>query len=300
MAERLSVGLVGAGPWAGMFTAPMVAAGPATTLTAVWARRAEAAGELAQRYGVPAVGSLDDLFATCNAVAFAVPPGVQATIAVDAAAAGKHLLLEKPLAFTVEAAEGVARAVDRAGVVTQMILTNRYTTAVADFLTGLDGERVLTVRADFVSAAALDGSPFATPWRREDNALLDLGPHVLDLIEAAAGPARVVTAANVGGCITATLAHDSGAVSQMMLSITTPGADGHFRVTAVTDRRRSDLADPTAAQSSEEVHRAITDRFARAVHAGQADPALDVHRGVRLQRLLDAVSRAAGERLDPR
>jgi predicted dehydrogenase len=277
-----------------MFTAPMIAAGPATTLSAVWARRAEASGELAQRYGVPAVGSLDDLFATCTAVAFAVPPDVQATIAPVAAAAGKHLLLEKPLAFTVEAAEDVARAVDRAGVVTQMMLTNRYTTAVAEFLAGLDGDRVLALRAEFVSGSALEGSPFATPWRREDNALLDLGPHVLDLLEAAAGPAGVVTAANVGGCVTATLSHDSAAVSQVMLSITTPGADGHLRVTAVADGGRTDLTDPTAAQPTEDLHRAITDRFAAAVRAGQADPALDVHRGVRLQRLLDAVRRAAG------
>src|SRR5689334_24082209 len=127
MPDALSVGLVGAGPWAGMFTAPMLAAGPATRLAAVWARRAEAAGELAARYGVPAVGTPSDLFAECDAVAFAVPPDVQAAVAVEAAAAGKHLLLEKPVAFTVDAAEDVARAVDEARVVTQLVLTNRYT-----------------------------------------------------------------------------------------------------------------------------------------------------------------------------
>jgi predicted dehydrogenase len=93
VADVLRVGLVGAGPWAGMFTAPMLAAGPATALAAVWARRAEASGDLAARYGVPAVGSLSDLFAECDAVAFAVPPNVQAEIAVQAAEAGKHLLL---------------------------------------------------------------------------------------------------------------------------------------------------------------------------------------------------------------
>jgi predicted dehydrogenase len=292
-AERLRVGLVGAGPWAGMFTGPMLAAGPATALSAVWARRAEAAEELAQHFDVPAASSLPDLFASCDAVAFAVPPDVQAMIAPDAAAAGKHLLLEKPLAFSVGAAEDMARAVDRAGVVTQMILTNRYTDAVADFLAGLDGVGVHALRADFVSASALEGSPFATPWRQQDNALLDLGPHVLDLLEAAAGPARVVTAASVGGCVIATLAHESGTVSQMMLSITTPGAAGPLRLTAVTDRGLRDLADPDT-QPRQEVHRVITDRFAAAVAAGTPDPALDVHRGVRLQRLLEAVHRAAG------
>jgi predicted dehydrogenase len=217
---------------------------------------------------------------------------VQASIAVEAAAAGKHLLLEKPLAFAVEAAEDVARAVDSAGVVTQMVLTNRYTDTVAEFLADLGGARVHVLRAEWVSGAALEGSPFATPWRQQDNALLDLGPHVLDLLEAAGGAAEVLTAASRGGCVTATLAHESGAVSQVLLSITTPNSSGRLRMTAVTDRGQTELADP-AVQPRAEVHRAITDRFAAAVTAGAADPALDVHRGVRLQRLLDAVRRAA-------
>jgi predicted dehydrogenase len=258
----------------------------------VWARRPEASAKLARHYDVPAVSSLADLFALCDAVAFAVPPDVQASIAVEAAAAGKHLLLEKPLAFAVEAAEDVARAVDSAGVVTQMVLTNRYTDTVAEFLADLGGARVHVLRAEWVSGAALEGSPFATPWRQQDNALLDLGPHVLDLLEAAGGAAEVLTAASRGGCVTATLAHESGAVSQVLLSITTPNSSGRLRMTAVTDRGQTELADP-AVQPRAEVHRAITDRFAAAVTAGAADPALDVHRGVRLQRLLDAVRRAA-------
>src|SRR5690606_24187086 len=46
-ADALTVGLVGAGPWASMFHAPAIAGGPETRLAAVWARRPEAAGELA-------------------------------------------------------------------------------------------------------------------------------------------------------------------------------------------------------------------------------------------------------------
>jgi hypothetical protein len=53
-----------------------------------------------------------------------------------------------------------------------------------------------------------------------------------------------------------------------------------------------DLPDRTPA--AREVHRAIIDRFAAAGRAGTADAAFDLHRGVRLQRLLDAVRRAAG------
>ena len=38
----IRVGLVGAGPWAGLFTAPMLASAPGLSLAAVWARRASA------------------------------------------------------------------------------------------------------------------------------------------------------------------------------------------------------------------------------------------------------------------
>ena len=41
-----------------------------------------------------------------------------------------------------------------------------------------------------------------------------------------------------------------------------------------------------------EVWRAITDEFAATVRTGEPHP-LDVHHGVRLQRVLDAVSRSA-------
>ena len=111
----IRVGLVGAGPWAGLFTAPMLASAPDLTLAAVWARRTVAAEELAGGHGAAVVGSFDDLLAACDAVAFTVPADVQASLAVAAARAGRHLLLEKPVGFTVAEAEAVAAAVDEAG-----------------------------------------------------------------------------------------------------------------------------------------------------------------------------------------
>ena len=97
------VGLVGAGPWAGMFHAPMLSADAGTTLAAVWSRRPEAAEQLATAHGATAASSFGDLLSRCDAVAFSVPPDVQAELAPTAALAGKHLILEKPLAFTARA-----------------------------------------------------------------------------------------------------------------------------------------------------------------------------------------------------
>ena len=67
-------------------------------------------------------------------MAFAVPPDVQAALAVRAAEAGRHLLLEKPVATTLADAERLAAAVDRAGVRSQVVLTIRYRPEVRAFL----------------------------------------------------------------------------------------------------------------------------------------------------------------------
>jgi predicted dehydrogenase len=296
----IRVGLVGAGPWANMFTAPMLASAPGMSLAAVWARRAAAAEAVARQHGGVAVASFEDLLAACDAVAFTVPPDVQAPLAVVAARAGRHLLLEKPVAFTVADAEAVAAAADAAGVATQLMLTYRFTEQVRTFLGGVAGARVRYVRITCVGGGALDGSPFATPWRQQSRAVLpDVGPHTLDIAEAAAGPIVAVRATEVGGVVTVTTLHDSGASGHVAISGTTPGARGVIEAEAVTDAGRFVLADPTPYQPAE-VQRVIAEEFGRAVRAEIRQP-LDVHRGVRLQRLIAAVDAAidSGDAVSP-
>lgn len=81
----LEVGLVGAGPWAQLVHGPVLAAGPETRLAGVWARRPEAASELAGRLGVRPFARYEDLVDASEALAFAVPPVVQAELAGAAA-----------------------------------------------------------------------------------------------------------------------------------------------------------------------------------------------------------------------
>jgi predicted dehydrogenase len=289
----IRVGLVGAGPWAGMFHAPLLAVGPGLTLSAVWARRPEAARQLAGQHGAVAVATFDDLLTRCDAVAFSVPPDVQAALAPVAARAGKHLLLEKPLAFTVEDAEAIAAAADEAGVATQLILTYRFTSPVREFLAALDGSTVRHVRTAFVTAGALPGSPFATPWRQlAGSAVLDVGPHALDLAEATAGPITEVRAAESGGVVAISSKHAGGAAGQVTLSVTTPGARGPLEGVALTDGGRVLMADP-ASRGIEDVPGIVAIEFARAIRGEHPQP-IDVHRGVRIQRLLAAVAESIG------
>src|SRR4029077_6547933 len=61
-----------------------------------------------------------------EAVAFAVPPDVQVELALVAAQAGKHLLLDKPVALDVEDARALRDAVTAAELASVVFFTDRF------------------------------------------------------------------------------------------------------------------------------------------------------------------------------
>lgn len=288
--EPIAVGLVGAGPWAKMVHAPVLAAGPETRLAGVWARRLDAAERLASRHAAPAFATVDELFDNCEAVACCVPPDVQASVAVRAARAGKHLLLEKPLAFTVDAADEVAGAVADAGVASVMVLSWRYSAAVRVFLDECralrngdgDGD-VLGARGLFVSGALL-GGPFATPWRLERGPLPDLGPHVLDLLDAAAGPITSVRAhGDPRRWVGILCDHEGGAASEASLCASSSISPHRAGIEVYGGDRVVEL--DCVSTVGPEAFATLRAEFAAACRAGGGHP-LDAAHGARLQRLL--------------
>jgi predicted dehydrogenase len=272
-----------------MVHAPMLAAGPETTLAGVWARRADAAAELATRHGSQAFESLDALFDSCEAVAFAVPPDVQAAIAGAAARAGKALLLEKPIAGDLGGAEALAAAVGEAGVASMVVLTWRYAAPVRAFLDEAATFEPFGGRGHFVSGALL-GGPFATPWRLERGPLVDLGPHVFDLLDAAIGRIGAVHAyGDPAGWVTAVLEHESGAVSDASMCATVPVPRGLSGVELYGSS--GVLAIDCATAVGPETFATVRREFA-ALAADGGDHPLDVERGLHLQRLIDTAERA--------
>ena len=280
-------GLVGAGPWAGMFHAPMLAAGTGVELTAVWARNYAAAATLVSQHGGTAMESIDDLLKVVDAVAFAVPPAVQVELAKRAARAGKHLMLEKPLAYTVEDAEDLARAVDDAGVISQLVLTNRFRRRV---MTEIENVRVLQPfagLATLVLGGSCPGGPFHTPWRMKHGALLDVGPHVFDLLDHTLGPLAAVSATgDPRRFVALSLAHTAGLASQASLSITAPGLTLPSQYTFWTAQGAHTIAAGAVPDESSTWH-AIIESFVSAVEDG-CPPPVGVHRGLFLQRVIRA------------
>ncbi|ETK36064.1 dehydrogenase [Microbispora sp. ATCC PTA-5024] len=283
----MSVGLVGAGPWAGMVHAPALAKGPHTRLAGVWARRPEASRALAAAHGAPAFERLEDLFDASEAVAFSVPPAVQADVAGRAAKAGKALLLEKPLAADLDGARRLAAAIAEAGVASQMVFTFRYSPATTAFLEAARALRPFGGHAAYISGG-LNGGPFATPWRLERGAVLDLGPHMIDLLDAALG--RVVGVRAHGdplGWAGLLLEHESGAVSEASLTMRAGGETPPARVEVYGAEGNatllgSDLGDDAFAE--------VARQFAETVRRGGGHP-LDAAHGLRIQEILEEAER---------
>jgi predicted dehydrogenase len=293
--DVVRVGLVGAGPWAQLFTAPMLARGPDCTLAAVWARRQDQAEQLAGRHAAVAAASFDALVGTCEAVAFAVPPDVQADLAARAAAAGRPVLLDKPIGLELDDAQRLADAIASSGVASQLVLTNRYRPSMRALLDAAAAFDARAGRALFLGSGAIPGNHFATPWRVERGGMLDLGPHVLDALDAALGSIVEVRAAGDPlGIVAMTCTHDDGAISQAIVSATTPidrsglvvdlfGPPGRLTLDTGDTDARDQGSDIRAAMST------IAAEFAAAVRTGVSHP-LDVRRGLHLQRLIDAVA----------
>ena len=286
-ATPLRVGLVGAGPWAGFVHAPMLAAGPDTTLEAVWARRPEAGRQLAERHGAAVASTTAELFERCDAVAFAVPPDVQAVLAVDAAKAGCALLLEKPIAGDLAGAERLVDAAGAAGVASVVVLSWRYAEAVRAFLAEARGFEAFGGIGRFVSGALL-GGPFATPWRLERGPLLDLGPHVIDLLDAALGPVVDVRATGrLIEWVTVELHHESGVVSSAVLSGSSAVEPNRAGVQLYGPAGVLEI--DCAAAVDGDAFATVARELAEAVR-GRGN-GLDVTRGLHLQRLLDRAER---------
>src|SRR5437763_382255 len=122
----LRFGLLGTGYWAAETQAAGLAEHPDARFVGVWGRNPARVRALADRYAVRGYADVDALLADVDAVAVALPPDVQAPLAVRAARAGRHLLLDKPVALTVEAADGIVAALDAGGLSSLVFTTNRY------------------------------------------------------------------------------------------------------------------------------------------------------------------------------
>ena len=290
----MRVGLVGAGPWARATQAPSLQAHPDIEFAGVWARRPDAAASM----GAPVFESYDAMLEEVEAVAFAVPPEVQAGMAVTAADAGKHVLLDKPIAATLEDASHLADAGARADVRSMVTLTLRFAPQTRAFLDRARAGDWSAGSGTWLSGSVLGGEYSNSPWRHREGALFDIGPHMFDLLDLTLGPIVDVALCHRGESAdawTVVLKHSNGAMSTSHLSLATPVRPSLFRVELSGTAGVLSLTDRPA--SSTECFRVLLDEFLASVAAGVDHPC-SVQRGLHLQEVLHACRLHLDDELD--
>ena len=182
----LGVAVVGAGSIA---TAHLdaYAAEPDAEIVAVVDRHPERAAALAVRYGVSAVyASLAEALGDerVQGLSICTANESHAELAVAALTAGRHVLVEKPLATTVPDAVGIRDAARRSGAVVQVGFVRRFSGNVATlkrFVDAGDLGEIYYGRASNLRRAGHPGGWYGALDRSGGGPLIDIGSHVLDL-----------------------------------------------------------------------------------------------------------------------
>jgi myo-inositol 2-dehydrogenase / D-chiro-inositol 1-dehydrogenase len=179
------------------------------------ARRAEVAAAYPEVTWHP---SLDSLLAAVEVVDVCTPTDTHAELALRAAAAGRHVVCEKPLARTLDEADKMISACEQARVQLHVAHVARYYAGYAAARQAVqDGEVGEPTALKLYRGGAAPGwSAWFADLDRSGGVLVDLGIHDIDFARWVAGEVVEATGTMTGpGCGRAVLAHAGGARSQV-------------------------------------------------------------------------------------
>jgi predicted dehydrogenase len=178
--------LIGAGGMGGSHAANLIAS-PDTELAWVVDLDAQRAGTWADRAGGRATAEMDEALADpgVEAVLIALPTSLHRMATERAAAAGKHVFCEKPIARTVADAEAMTAACEAAGVIFQVGHVVRFYPEYARIKQILDAGtlgRIAMVRTQRRSAPVMERSPWFADLEKNGGLIIDLMIHDIDTL----------------------------------------------------------------------------------------------------------------------
>ncbi len=297
----MRVGLIGTGHWATSVHGRGVVNHPRTELVGVWGRDPSKTQQAADALGTRGYEQLVQLVADVEALTFAVPPDVQASIAARAARAGKHVLLEKPIATSLTDAQTLQLAVGEGGVASIVFFTRRFVPELEGWLAQLRQTGGWEcARVEMASAIFVPGNPFGnSPWRHDKGALWDVGPHALSTLIPLLGRVEAVVAgAGVRDQVHLVMQHADRRSSTASLSLTVPPAAAGNTVYVYGEYGRAEA--PSARFDTAVAYRAALDALLEQAASGQPGHACDVHFGAHVVEVLAGAERSlrTGQRVE--
>ncbi len=125
---KLRVAMIGLGMAVGHHARALLDLAEQVECVAAYSPTASRREAFAAQYPIAVVDSLEVIFddPDINAVLILTPPSSHFELVERVAAAGKHILLEKPLDISLERAEAIVNVAERAGVKLSVVLQNRF------------------------------------------------------------------------------------------------------------------------------------------------------------------------------
>ena len=208
--EKFRFAILGCG-LIGDIHAQAILSHPDAELYAMCDVSAERAGDYASRYGARVFTSYDELLAdpSVDAVSICTPSGMHADQAIAALRAGKHVLLEKPMALTGRDALRIREAEAESGKLVSVVFQTRYVEDIRYLKSLIEDGRFGTLAfCDLYMKYWRDPTYYSeSPWRGTfaidgGGALMNQGIHGVDVMHFLFGEAKLI------GARVKTLVHD--------------------------------------------------------------------------------------------
>ncbi|WP_427896261.1 Gfo/Idh/MocA family protein [Kribbella sp. GL6] len=228
--------LIGAGAIGTVHARLIDALGNEAVLVAVVDQNVERGGKLAEQYGAHVYATPAEAYAAeeLDAVGICLPSALHADVAIEALEAGKHVIVEKPVDITLEAADRLLAAQQATGLTVSVISQRRFQPPVAQIRAAIDGGALGRVTSGIAESAFFRPQSYydGDDWRGTlavdgGGALMNQGIHALDLLVWMLGrPVRVSAQTGrlahegieVEDLAGASIVFESGAIGLMLAS----------------------------------------------------------------------------------
>jgi predicted dehydrogenase len=195
---RRRLAIIGLGMAVGPHAKSLADLSDRVEVAAAFSPSTERRAAFAKQYGLPVCDSMEAIWSdrSIDAVAILTPPNTHLDLVQQAAAAGKHILLEKPLEITTARAEQLVAAARKANVMLAVMLQHRFRPAAMQ-LAAMLGEVGRLVGCStsirlWRPQSYYDQPGRGTKARDGGGVLLTQGIHTLDLMLSFAGAVRDV------------------------------------------------------------------------------------------------------------
>lgn len=206
-------------------------------LTAVCDDNLTVLEETAKKYNVRCYGSYEKLLrdSDCDMVALCTPSGLHASMAIEAAKHGKHVMTEKPMATRWKDGLAMVNACDNANVRLFVIKQNRRNTTLQLLKRAIEEKRFGKIYMAHMNVfwtrpqEYYDSAKWRGTWEMDGGAFMNQASHYVDLLEWLMGPIADVQA------MTGTLARNIEVEDTGVLNVRwRHGALGSMAVTMLT------------------------------------------------------------------